>query len=93
MPYITCVTLDLCKLDPQQVLVYIENGRNDDGNWEILLDKGVIEIQCMFHIDTIIISIKVESDRQSDRPIWRTYNPKYKSHRPWVNCAFYVPRV
>lgn len=55
MPYITCVALDLYKLDPQEILVYIENGRNHDGNREILFDKGVVETQVAFHIEAIII--------------------------------------
>lgn len=66
MPHIPRIPLDLYESDPKQVLVYIENSRDNDRHREILLDKGIIETQVALHIETIIVSSRVRSDKDEE---------------------------
>ena len=45
MPDIPCIARELYEFDSKEVLVYIEDSRDDDRHREVFLDGGVIEIQ------------------------------------------------
>lgn len=50
-------TFDFLELNTQQVLVDGEDGGDNNGNWEVLLDKRVIEVESLFNELSVIVSI------------------------------------
>jgi hypothetical protein len=57
MPDIFVVILDLNELDSKQVLVYIQDRRNNDGDREIFLHERFVEVECLLDIDAIIVPV------------------------------------
>lgn len=61
VPHVPRIARDLYEFDAEQVLVYIENSRDDDRHGKVLLDEGIVEIQVALHIEAIVVSSGVRS--------------------------------
>jgi hypothetical protein len=57
VPDIFVVVLDLNELDSKQVLVYIQDCGNDDGDREIFLHKRFVKVERLLDIDAVIVPV------------------------------------
>ena len=59
VPYIPRIARELDECDSKEVLVYIEDSRDDDRHREVFLDEGIVEIQVALHEEAVIIPVGV----------------------------------
>lgn len=55
MPDIFSAVLHLEELDSKQVLIYLQNRRDNNGHREIFLHKGFIEAECLLDINAVVV--------------------------------------
>ena len=55
MPDIFGVVLDFDKLDSKQVLIYVQDCRNNNRHREIFFHDRFVEIECLLDIDAVIV--------------------------------------
>ena len=73
MPDIPRIARELYEFDSEEVLVYIEDSRDDDRHREVFLDEGIIEIQVALHEEAVIISGGVTMRQETKEEIRLAY--------------------
>ena len=74
VPDIPPIASELYEFDSKEVLVYIEDSRDDDRHQEVFLDEGIIEIQ-----EAVVIS--GGDKRPRNKSDWRACGPTCKRYR------------